>query len=64
MILILKILLHNEYKIIKFAVSNIRVSIFNFPYNSKNRVLACFQTRPVISTDTAVEKQCSHYSMK
>ena len=27
-------------------VSNIRVSIFNFPYNYKNRVLACFQTRP------------------
>ena len=26
-------------------VSNIRVSIFNFPYNYKNRVLACFQTR-------------------
>ena len=26
-------------------VSNIRV-LFYFPYNYKNRVLACFQTRP------------------
>ena len=32
-----------------FSVSNIRVSIFNnFPYNYKNRVLACFQTRPAL----------------
>ena len=26
-------------------VSNIRVLLFHFPYNYKNRALACFQTR-------------------
>ena len=40
----MKILLH--FFLLHFAVSNIRVSFFNFPYNYKNRVLACFQTRP------------------
>ena len=46
MILIMKILLHNEYKIIILRYPTYVYQIFYFPYNYKNRVLACFQTRP------------------
>ena len=46
MILILKILLHNVYKIINLWYPTYVYQIFNFPYDYKNRVLACFQTRP------------------
>ena len=46
MILIMKILLHNEYKIINLWYPTYVYQFFNFPYNYKNRVLACFQTRP------------------
>ena len=46
MILIMKILLHNEYKIINLWYPTYVYQFFNFPYNNKNRVLACFQTRP------------------
>ena len=46
MILIMKILLHNEYKIINLWYPTYMYQFFNFPYNYKNRVLACFQTRP------------------
>ena len=48
MILIMKILLHNEYKIINLWYPTYVYQFFNFPYNSKNKVLACFQTRPQI----------------
>ena len=44
----MKVLLHNEYKIINLWWYPTYVYQFcNFPYNYKNRVLACFQTRPV-----------------
>ena len=46
MILIMKILLHNVYKIINLWYPTYVYQFFNFPYNYKNRVLACFQTRP------------------
>ena len=46
MILIMKKLLHNEYKIINLWYPTYVYQFFNFPYNYKNRVLACFQTRP------------------
>ena len=48
MILIMKILLHNEYKIINLWYPTYVYQFFSFPYrfNYKNRVLACFQTRP------------------
>ena len=46
MILIMKILLHNEYKIINLWYPTYVYPFFYFPYNYKNRVLACFQTRP------------------
>ena len=46
MILIMKILLHNEYKIINLRYPTYVYQFFNFPYNYKNRALACFQTRP------------------
>ena len=46
MILIMKILLHNEYKIINLWYPTYVYQFFNLPYNYKNRVLACFQTRP------------------
>ena len=46
MILIMKILLHNVYKIINWWYPTYVYQFFNFPYNYKNRVLACFQTRP------------------
>ena len=46
MILIMKILLHNEYKIINLWYPTYVNQFFNFPYNYKNRVLACFQIRP------------------
>ena len=49
MILIMKILLHNEYKIINWWYPTYVYQFFNFPYNYKNRVLACFQTRPQFS---------------
>ena len=42
----MKILLHyNEYKIINLWYPTYVNQFFNFPYNYKNRVLACFQTR-------------------
>ena len=47
MILILKILLHNVYKINLWYPTYV-YQFFNFPYNYKNRVLACFQTRPIL----------------
>ena len=53
MILILKILLHNEYKIINLWYPRYVYQFFNFPYNYKNRVLACFQTRPSRSNLTS-----------
>ena len=46
MILIMKILLHNEYKIINLWYPTYMYQFLNFPYNYKNRVLAGFQTRP------------------
>ena len=46
MILIMIILLHNEYKIINLWYPTYVYQFFNFPYNYKNRLLACFQTRP------------------
>ena len=46
MILIMKILLQNEYKIINWWYPTYVYQFFKFPYNYKNRVLACFQTRP------------------
>ena len=46
MILILKILLHNVLKIINLWYPTYVYQFLNFPYNYKNRVLACFQTRP------------------
>ena len=46
MILIMKVLLHNEYKIINLWYPTYVYQFFNFPCNYKNRVLACFQTRP------------------
>ena len=46
MILLMKILLHNEYKIINLWYPTYVYQFFNFPYNYKSRVLACFQTRP------------------
>ena len=45
MILIMKILLHNEYKIINLWYPTYVYQFFNFPYNYKNRLLASFQTR-------------------
>ena len=43
----MEILFHNVYKIInKLGIQH--TSIGFFPYNYKNRVLACFQTRPAI----------------
>ena len=45
----MKIFLHNEYKIINLWYPTYVYQFFNFPYNYKNRVLACFQTRPHIS---------------
>ena len=53
MILIMKILLHNEYKIINLWYPRYVYQFFNFPYNYKNRVLACFQTRPMVSSQWA-----------
>ena len=50
MILIMKILLHNEYKIINLWYPTYVYQFLNFPYNYKNRVLACFQTRHYITT--------------
>ena len=50
MILIMKILLHNEYKIINWWYPTYVYKFFNFPYNYKNRLLACFQTSPVCLT--------------
>ena len=41
----MKILLHNEYKIINLWYPTYVYQFFNFPYNYKNRLLACFQTR-------------------
>ena len=46
MILIMKILLHNEYKIIILRYPTYVNQILYFPCNYKNRVLAGFQTRP------------------
>ena len=46
MILIMKVLLHNEYEIINLWYPTYVYQFLNFPYNYKNRVLACFQTRP------------------
>ena len=46
MILIMKILLHYEYKILNLWYLTYVYQFFNFPYNYKNRVLASFQTRP------------------
>ena len=46
-LVIMKILLHNEYKIINLWYPTYVYQFFNFLYNYKNRVLACFQTRPV-----------------
>ena len=46
----MKILLHNEYKIINLSYPTYVYQFFNFPYNYKNRVLACFQTRPTPSS--------------
>ena len=46
MILIMKILLHNEYKIINLWNPTYVYQFFNFLYNYKNRLLACFQTTP------------------
>ena len=50
MILIMKILLHNEYKneyiIINLWYPTYVYQFFNFSYNYKNRLLASFQTRP------------------
>ena len=48
MILIMKILLHNEYKIINLWYPTYVYQFFNFTYNYKNRVLVCFQTRPQV----------------
>ena len=45
MILIMKIVLHNIYKIINLRYPTYVYNFFNFPYNYNNRVLACFQTR-------------------
>ena len=42
----MKILLHIAYKIINLWYPTYVYQFFNFPYNYKNRVLACFQTRP------------------
>ena len=42
----MKILLHIEYKIINLWYPTYVYQFLNFPYNYKNRVLACFQTRP------------------
>ena len=55
MILIMKILLHNEYKIINLWYPTYVYQFFNFPYrfNYKNRVLPCFQTRPMKTTDSS-----------
>ena len=50
MILIMKIWLHNDYKIIILRYPTYVYQFFNFPYNYKNRVLACFQTRPRVPT--------------
>ena len=50
MIPILKILLHNVYKIINLRYPTYVYQFLNFPYNYKNRVLACFQTRPELGT--------------
>ena len=46
MILIMNILLHNVYEIINLWYPTYVYQFFYFPYNYKNRVLACFQTRP------------------
>ena len=46
MILIMKVLLHNEYKIINLWYPTYVYQFFNYPYNYINRVPACFQTRP------------------
>ena len=46
MILIMKVLLHNEYKIINLWYPTYVYQFFNFPYNSKNRVLAVFKQDP------------------
>ena len=46
----MKILLHNEYKIINLWYPTYVYQFFNFPYNYKNRVLACFQTRPCMNS--------------
>ena len=48
MILIMKILLHNEYKIVNLWYPTYVYHFLNFPYNYKNRVLACFQTRALL----------------
>ena len=43
----MKVLLQNEYKIINLWYPTYVYQFFNFTYNYKNRVLACFQTRPM-----------------
>ena len=57
MILIMKTLLHNEYKIINLWYPTYVYQFFNFSYNNKNRVLACFQTRPQHSYPKVINKQ-------
>ena len=49
--ILMKILLHNVYKIINLRYPTYVSHFFNFPYNYKNRVLACFQTRPLFSNN-------------
>ena len=63
MILIMKILLHNEYKIINLWYPTYVYQFFNFPYNYKNRVLASFQTRPVFQQHDTDQQQ-QQQSMK
>ena len=62
MILIMKILLHSEYKIINLWYPTYVYQFLNFPYNYKNRVLACFQTRPkfCLTVGTYISENCSY----
>ena len=68
MILIMKILLHNEYKIINLWYPTYVYQFFNFPYNYENRVMACFQTRPKTCNMTLVvwsnKRMPSHYTQE
>ena len=66
--LIMKILLHNEYKIINLWYPTYVYQFLNFPYNYKYRLLACFETRPEVqllvlafgSPRTTCEANSSH----